>query len=240
MDPGSLGLALLAGGVSTLSPCVLPLLPLVLGTAVSEHRFGPAALAAGLALSFTAIGLFVATVGFGIGLDTAVFRWVAALLILAAGTVLLVPALQLRFATAAGPLGGWIESRGRSLPTGGLHGQFLLGLLLGAIWTPCVGPTLGAASLLAARGEKLASVALVMVAFGIGSAIPLLGLGLLSRAATLLLRDRLLHAAQGGRTALGVLFVLLGLMILSGLDKRLESRLVDVSPDWLVNLTTRF
>jgi cytochrome c-type biogenesis protein len=240
MDPGSLGLALLAGGVSTLSPCVLPLLPLVLGTAVSEHRFGPAALAAGLALSFTAIGLFVATVGFGIGLDTAVFRWVAALLILAAGTVLLVPALQLRVATAAGPLGGWIENRGRGLPTAGLRGQFLLGLLLGAIWTPCVGPTLGAASLLAARGENLMSVALVMVAFGIGAAIPLLALGLLSRAAMMRLRDRLLRAGQGGRMVLGVLFVLLGLMILSGFDKRLESRLVDLSPDWLVNLTTRF
>jgi cytochrome c-type biogenesis protein len=53
----TLGLALLAGVLSTLSPCVLPLLPIVLVAAASENRLGPAALAAGLALSFTAIGL---------------------------------------------------------------------------------------------------------------------------------------------------------------------------------------
>ncbi|MGU3423203.1 cytochrome c biogenesis protein CcdA, partial [Methylobacterium sp. D54C] len=63
------GLAFLAGILSVLSPCVLPLLPLVLGAAASEHRLGPAALPAGRAQSFVAIGLFVATVGFAIGLD---------------------------------------------------------------------------------------------------------------------------------------------------------------------------
>ena len=101
--PASFGLAFLAGLLSVLSPCVLPLLPLVLGTAASEHRLGPAALAAGLALSFVTIGLFVATIGFAVGLDTALFRTVAAVLLVGLGGVLLVPAAQERFATAAGP-----------------------------------------------------------------------------------------------------------------------------------------
>ena len=70
----TLGLSFLAGVLSILSPCVLPLLPIILGTAQSEHQLGPVALAAGLALSFTTIGLFVATIGFAIGLDTDVFR----------------------------------------------------------------------------------------------------------------------------------------------------------------------
>ena len=78
-------LALAAGALSVLSPCVLTLMPLVLGTAVSEHRLGPVALAGGLALSFAAVGLFVATVGFATGLDGSVFRNVAAVLMLAAG-----------------------------------------------------------------------------------------------------------------------------------------------------------
>jgi len=73
MSAATLGLALLAGVLSVLSPCVLPLLPIVLGTAASQHRLGPAALAAGLALSFTAIGLFVATIGFAAGLDPEFF-----------------------------------------------------------------------------------------------------------------------------------------------------------------------
>jgi cytochrome c-type biogenesis protein len=53
---GTVGFAFLAGVFSSLSPCVLPLIPLVLGAAVSEHKYGPAALAAGLALSFAAVG----------------------------------------------------------------------------------------------------------------------------------------------------------------------------------------
>ncbi|MDH3970354.1 MAG: hypothetical protein OEU56_25395, partial [Rhodospirillales bacterium] len=105
----TLGLALIAGVLSVLSPCVLPLLPIVFGTAQSEHRLGPAALACGVALSFTLIGLFVATIGFAIGLDTDVFRVVAAVLLIAVGTVLLVPRLQAQVAVAAGPVGNWVE-----------------------------------------------------------------------------------------------------------------------------------
>ena len=81
MSAAALGLSFAAGALSTLSPCVLPLLPIVLASAASEHRLAPAALAAGLALSFTAIGLFVATLGFAIGVDGEVFRIIGALLL---------------------------------------------------------------------------------------------------------------------------------------------------------------
>ncbi len=98
----TLGLAFLAGLLSVLSPCVLPLLPLVLGAAASEHRLGPAALAGGLALSFVAIGLFVATIGFAIGLDAGVFRVAAAILLVLVGLVLMVPVAQTRRARRRG------------------------------------------------------------------------------------------------------------------------------------------
>jgi cytochrome c-type biogenesis protein len=236
----TLGLALLAGILSTLSPCVLPLLPLVLGAAVSEHRLGPAALAAGLALSFVVIGLFVALFGFAIGLDLDVFRSVAAVLLIAIGGVLMLPRLQTRLAVAAGPVSNWAQSRAGGFSTSGVGGQFLLGLLLGAVWSPCVGPTLGAASLLAARGENIGEVALTMIAFGLGAALPLLVLGTLSREALMRWRDRLLTAGHSGKALLGVLLIAIGVLILSGLDKTLETVLVDASPAWLTNLTTRF
>jgi cytochrome c biogenesis protein CcdA len=89
----NIGLALLAGLLTALSPCVLPLIPIVIGTALSEHRFGPVALTAGLALSFVVIGLFVATVGFAAGLDQELFRSVAAVLLIVVGGVLLLPRL---------------------------------------------------------------------------------------------------------------------------------------------------
>ena len=240
MAIGTLGLALLAGSLSVLSPCVLPLLPIVLGTAASEHRLGPVALAAGLAISFTAIGLFVAAVGFAMGLDTDVFRAVSAVLLIAVGAILLVPALQQRFAVAAGPVGQWAGSYLDDFAATGLAGQFGLGLLLGAVWSPCVGPTLGAASLLAAKGENLGQVTLTMFAFGIGAALPLLLLGVLSREAMMRWRGRLMEAGKGGKAMLGALLVGIGLLILAGLDKQLEAILVEASPEWLTQLTTKF
>jgi cytochrome c-type biogenesis protein len=237
---GSVAFAVLAGVLSTLSPCVLPLLPIVLGAAVSEHRFGPAALAGGLALSFTAIGMFVATIGYGIGLDAGFFRVAGALLLITIGTILLVPRLQTQFAAAAAPISGWTEKHFGGIETTGLKGQFALGLLLGAVWSPCVGPTLGAASVLASQGKDLGQVAIVMLAFGVGAALPLLLLGMLSREALLHWRNRLMEAGKGGKMLLGVLLVGVGVLIASGLDKRLETLLVEASPDWLTELTTRY
>jgi cytochrome c-type biogenesis protein len=236
----SVGLAGLAGILSTLSPCVLPLIPMVLGTAVGEHRHGPVALAAGLAVSFVAIGMFIATIGYALGLDAGYFRIIGAVLLMAVGVVLLVPALQTQFAVVAGPISGWTDNRFGGFATTGLRGQFAIGLLLGAVWSPCVGPTLGAASMLASRGEDLGQVSLVMTAFGIGAALPLLVLGLLSREAMVAWRGRLLNAGRNGKMVLGGLLLALGLMIASGLDKRIETLLVDLSPAWLTELTTRF
>lgn len=174
-------LAFIAGMLSTLSPCVLPLIPIVLTSAGTEHRLAPFSLAAGLALSFAAIGLFVATIGFSIGLDMGAFRTVGAALIIAMGTVLVLPRLQARFTAAAGPMSDRIWQRFGTFSTAGISGQFGVGVLLGAIWTPCVGPTLGAVSVMAGRGENIGAVTLMMLAFGVGTAVPLLVIGMLSR-----------------------------------------------------------
>ncbi|MCJ2037645.1 sulfite exporter TauE/SafE family protein [Methylobacterium sp. E-041] len=235
----SLGLAFLAGILSVLSPCVLPLLPLVLGAAASEHRLGPAALAAGLALSFVAIGLFVATVGFAIGLDAGIFRIGAAIMLILIGLVLMVPAAQTRLAVAAGPVSNWTESRFGGFSTAGLLGQFGVGVLLGAVWSPCVGPTLGAASLLASQGRDLGIVALTMLLFGLGAALPLVLLGTVSREVLMRWRDRMMGLGKGLKAALGLILVATGLLIASGYDKAAETALVNVSPDWLTGLTTR-
>lgn len=236
----SFGLAFLAGAVSILSPCVLPLAPIVLGAAAAEHRLAPAAVATGVALSFVAVGLFVATVGFAIGLDGEVFREAAAVLMIGVGAVLAIPSWQTRLATAGGPIGDWVERRWGGFSTRGLIGQFGVGLLLGAVWSPCVGPTLGAASVLAAQGRSLGSVAATMALFGIGAALPLALLGLLSRQALMRWRNVMLTGGRVAKATMGSIFVLIGLFILSGLDKQVEAFLVAVSPDWLTSFTTRF
>src|SRR5436190_10964047 len=87
-------LGYLAGALSTLSPCVLPLLPILIATATTKHRHGPLALAAGLTLSFAAVGLFIATIGVAIGIDQGVLRVAAALLLVLFGVAMLAPPLQ--------------------------------------------------------------------------------------------------------------------------------------------------
>jgi cytochrome c biogenesis protein CcdA len=236
----SLPLAFLAGLLSILSPCVLPLLPIVLGAAASEGRHGPFALAAGVAISFVTVGLFVALFGWGIGLDAGFFRVLAAVLLIVVGVTLVVPLLQTRLAVAAGPMSGWIDAQFGESVRGGHWGQFGMGVLLGAVWSPCVGPTLGAASLLAARGENVGQVALTMIAFGFGAALPLGLLGLLSREMLSRWRSRMLTAGSSIKTGLGIVLIAAGLLIVAGQDKRLEAYLVERSPAWLTELTTRF
>ena len=237
---GGVLLAFIAGALSIFSPCVLPLLPITLGAAASQGKYGPAALAFGMALSFVVIGLFVALAGFSIGLDQGFFRLVAAVMLVIMGAVLLVPALQNRVALAAGPVSGWVDSRMGAIAGSGANGQFGVGVLLGAVWSPCVGPTLGAASLLAAQGENLGQVTLTMLAFGIGAALPLLLLGLLSRELLMRWRWRMINAGKTVKAALGGLLIVTGSLILMGLDKQVEAKLVDMSPPWLTALTTRY
>jgi cytochrome c biogenesis protein CcdA len=235
----TLALAFLAGLLSILSPCVLPLVPIVLGAAVSEHPLGPLVLATGLAVSFTVLGLAVAVAGFALGFDAGMLRVVAAIIMIGLGVALMLPAFHVRVAAAGGPVANWTEQTFGGFSTSGLFGQFGVGLLLGAVWAPCVGPTLGAASLLASQGRDLWQVGATMAAFGLGAGLPLALLGFASRAWLARMRDRLLSAGKSGKTALGILFVVIGFAIVTGLDKRVETALVDVSPAWLTDLTTR-
>jgi cytochrome c-type biogenesis protein len=237
---GTLGLAFLAGALTILSPCVLPLLPIVLSTAASKSKWGPVALGAGVVISFVTVGLFVALIGFSIGLDGGFFRSIAAGILVFIGLVLLVPALQNRFSILVGPASAWVQNKLGGFSSSGSLGQFGVGLLLGTVWSPCVGPTLGAASLLAAQGKDLLQVALAMTAFAVGVGIPLVIIGLLSRSILQKARGTLMSASSKFKSVLGVILVALGLLIVSGYDKRVEAALVEASPEWLTSLTTRF
>ncbi len=240
MSIGSLGLAFLAGVLSILSPCVLPLLPIVLGAAASEHRWGPVALASGVSLSFIAIGLFVATIGFALGYDADWFRNIAAIGMISIGAVLLVPSFQLRVAVVGGPVSDWVDRRFGGFSKLGLSGQFGVGLLLGTVWSPCVGPTLGAASVLAAQGKNLGAVALTMLIFGLGAGLPLMLFGSMSRHLLLRWRGGMSATGKTMKQALGLFLIVMGLLIVAGLDRSLEAGLVEASPQWLTDITTRF
>jgi cytochrome c-type biogenesis protein len=166
---GSYGLDYVTGVLSILSPCVLPLVPIVLGTASSTHRFGPLALTAGLSFSFTAIGLFIAVAGAALGIDETVFRSIAATHLILIGSILMSSGLQARLALATSGIGNWGQQWLARLTFSGLRGQFVVGSVLGAVWSPCIGPTLGAAAVLAAQGRDPVQASIVMATFGAGA-----------------------------------------------------------------------
>jgi cytochrome c-type biogenesis protein len=238
-DALGLALAYAAGALSTLSPCVLPLLPIILLGAIEQHAWGPVFLAAGLSISFAAIGIFVTTLGYGSGLDPAVLRVVVATLLLVVGVVLLVPAFQTRLALAAAPIAAGGQFALDRFRSSGPWGQFLIGAALGAIWIPCSGPTLAAAAGLAANSETAARAAVTMAVFAIGASTPILVLAYGSRQAVFARRERLKTISEIGKPVMGVALVGIGVFVLTGLDKVVETLLTDAMPDWLLALTTR-
>jgi cytochrome c biogenesis protein CcdA len=237
---GSFVFAFLAGVLSTLSPCVLPLIPIIIGAAANQHRFGPLALAGGLAASFAVIGTGLASIGSSIGLAQDGFRLFAAVVMGIIGILLISSRLQERFAIAMSGVSGAGNSLLSKVTIDGLLGQFLIGILLGLVWTPCVGPTLGAAITLASQGRDLGKIVFVMAIFGLGAGLPLALLGMLSRGAMMKAKGRLGNAGKFGKQLLGGFLIVISLLVMTGQDKALESFLLKHSPDWLTDLTTTF
>lgn len=240
MSVGNPALAFLAGMLSVLSPCVLPLIPLVFGAAAAKHRYAPLALIAGLCGSFVLLGLVLATVGHSVGLNIETIRYVSSVLIILLGAALLIPSLHSPVERLLAPIVRWADGHLAWANSDGLGANLLIGALLGAAWSPCLGPTLGAASLLAAEGRNLWQVAIVMFAFGIGASLPLLLIGALSHKTLAAWRTHISRIGNGLKAALGGALVVLGSLVVTGMDKLLETALVDISPSWLIDLTTRF
>lgn len=234
------GLSLLAGLVTTLSPCVLPLLPIVAASAMIRRRRGLFALAAGMSLSFTLVGVTLASVGLALGLNGQVLRTLAALLMVLVAIWLLSQRVQRGFSAASAGLGNRAQAWLSGWQPGTATGQLGVGLLLGLVWVPCVGPTLGAAITLASQGQSLTEVSLVMLVFSLGAVLPLMAVGLLARSGLGGKQARLSGLGRGGRTLLGMALLLVGGLVLTGLDKTLEIWLLQISPAWLIELSTRF
>lgn len=142
-------------------------------------------------------------------------------------------------AAAGGPVSSWADRRFGGFATSGLAGQFAIGLSLGAVRSPRVGPDARRSVAAGVAVARLPQVALTMVVFDIGAALPLVALGLLSRATLTRVRSRLMSAGKLGKGALGAAFIIIGVAIVSGTDKRIEAVLVAASPQRLTELRRR-
>lgn len=237
---GSFPLAYLAGVLTILSPCVLPLLPIVLGGALDAHRHGPVAMSAGLILAFTATGMAIAVFSISLGIPADLFSKIAASIMLAFGVVMVSAPLQRQFALAAEHVTqGWSQDVAAFSPRG-LGGQFVLGLLLGAVWTPCVGPTLGAATALAAQGQHLVYAASVMFIFALGVVTPILVLSMGARSTIAKRKDAMRRFGAVAQPLIGWALIIVGVAILTGWMTEWEAFVLDRMPPWLIAFIYRF
>ena len=233
----TLALSFLAGLLTILSPCVLPLAPIVVAASRARSFAGPVALAAGLAVSFGLVGGGLAAAGVEAG-DSAALRGVSAVLLLAASVALLWPALQTGIERALAPLAQAGGAWERFLPAG-LIGQFGLGALLALAWAPCAGPTLGAAFALAAGAGSRGFAMLAMAVYALGAAAALLAAGFGVGRLAALGRARTRVFAQFGRVAFAIVLALVGVGVLTGLDHRAEAWAISTMPDWLTSFATQ-
>ena len=232
-----LGLSLGAGSLTTLSPCVFPILPLVLGGALQGNRFAPVAMGAGMIASFAAIGMALGALGPALGIDADSVRTAGAVMLIAFALVMLVPALGARFTQWMLPIASSANAASARLDSGSLFGALLLGGVLGLVWSPCSGPLLGSALTLVASEGGVARGGLVLGIFGLGAAIPLVAVAYASRRGFVHVRDWVLARIERVRHAFALLLGAMGLAILTGGDKWIEAQVLQWLPDAWVNLT---
>ena len=232
-------LAYIAGLLTLINPCVLPILPVVLASAAQAHRHGPAAMALGMSVSFVAFGMLVTVFGRALGLTPDTVSRIGAVLMIGFGLVLLVPRLSEGFATATAGFAARADARADGAGAG-LGGQMLGGALLGAVWSPCIGPTLGSAIGLASQGQELGRALAIMVFFALGVSSIVLALGYGARAAILRRRDAMRRLAAVSRPLMGAVFLIVGTMLLLGWHHYAEAWLLDALPYWLTDLSVRY
>jgi cytochrome c-type biogenesis protein len=233
-------LSVVAGGLTTLSPCVFPILPLVVGGAMAGNRLAPLAMGAGMVASFALMGMLVGALGDALGIDGDTIRIAGAVLLIAFGIVMLVPALNNRFTQLMTPLAGFANQASSRVEGRSLVGAFALGALLGMVWSPCSGPLLASALTLVATQGNAADGALILGLFGLGAAVPLIAIAYATRAGFARSRDWVLAHIGKLKQGFAWLILLVGIAILFGGDKWLEAQVTQRLPDAWVTITTRF
>ncbi len=226
-----------AGLLTLINPCVLPVLPLILGSALREEKLGPVALCLGLSVAFVVVGVGIAAAGPAIGLDADHVAQIGAFAMICFGLVLLVPSWNLKFATATAGISGQAEQHRGALQGNGLAGHFLGGALLGLAWSPCIGPTLGGAISLASQGESLLWATAIMAAFAAGASTIILLLAYGTREAIAARQDSFRKLASKSKTIMAIALITVGVIILLGWHHIIEGWVSSLLPQWLQDLS---
>lgn len=230
-------LAYAAGLLTLLNPCVLPLLPMIAAGAVARHPLGPLVMAVGMAASFTLAGMGAFALTRATGLAQEDITLAAGWVMLGFGLVQLIPQAQAGFSRLAGAAAGGGTRLIGQVENRGLAGEAVGGALLGLAWSPCIGPTLGAAIGLAAQGDNLAYAFGVMVMFSAGAATIMLALAYGTRSLIASRKALLSRIMPHAKTILGIGLVMVGLAIIFRLDRLAEGLALAILPGWFTDIS---
>lgn len=230
-------LAYCAGLLTLINPCVLPVLPIVLVSSLNASKNGPLALAAGMSLSFVIFGVLVTAFGAAIGLTQDLLAEIGAVLMILFGVIMVVPMFAHSFERATAGMASGADTQMNTLDSNSLKGQFLGGLLLGTVWSPCIGPTLGGAIALASQGESLGYVTLIMTAFAMGVSTLIILLGMGARETIRTRAQALRGLAERSKPIIGITFIAVGLMLFFKIHHMIEGWLLSIMPYWLQDLS---
>ncbi len=197
-------------------------------------------MALGLTVSFAVVGVLVTAFGHLIGLDEQLINRIAAIVMIIFGIILLLPRAQEKLSNAVAPLASGANAKIDSTETGGLGSQFLIGVLLGAVWSPCVGPTLGGAIGLAASGDGLLQATFTMLFFGLGVSVVLLSLSYGTRELLTKRKDRLMKWMPWAKPIMGVVMIIVGVALLMRWNHAIDQWLLNIMPVWLQDLSVRY
>ena len=224
-----LAFALLAGCLTILAPCTLPVVPLVLGAASGDGRRRVLGLLVGFGLTFLAVTVLFASILAAAGWTTGALRIGAAAVLGAVGISLAIPRFELRLEALSVPLAQVGLRLAGGAPSGAIGG-LILGAGIGLIWAPCVGPIMAAVIAVAAtHGPSLETLSIAL-AYVCGAAIPI---GLIAGWGQRATRRLRAASRTGLRRSFGVAMALSALLVITGLDLSVENGVSSFLPaDW--------
>ena len=229
--------AYLAGLLSLIKPCILPVLPIVLASALQANPLGPIALAGGMGFSFVAVGMAVVSFGQIVDANSDSVAQLGALVMVGFGMVILLPKFSSGFAQLITGAAGHADNRLDQIDRHTIAGQFIGDLLLGVVWSPCIGPTPVGAIALASQGKDPIWASLIMNSFALGVATVILTTGYGARNLILRHRGQMQILSRLAQPVLGSVFVLVGTSLYFNLHHPLEAWVLNALPDWLVILS---
>ncbi|NJD52646.1 MAG: cytochrome c biogenesis protein CcdA [Candidatus Methanoperedens sp.] len=225
MQPSELSIFIvfLAGVVTIMKPCCLPLVPVIFSGS-GGHRLRPLAIVSGLTISFTTMGVLVSAFGATFGAYTDYLRNIAILFIITMGFVLFDEDVNMEFMKISGSITqglrgiGLFKSFSSRMPEGSLVGGFFLGMSLGVLWIPCVGPILGAVLALVASVGNTTYGASMLFVYSVGMSLPMLSIAYYGKKLT----NRYKWFSRNGellKKLSGLVLIVIGVMLLFGIDK---------------------